>query len=62
MTWSRLLWMLPLSISATFLVVPSSREELDVVLLDAHGLLDDAVVRAGDPLGEEALPLGVAEP
>ena len=45
-----------------FLIVPSSRlQDLDVVLLDAHGLLDDAVVRAGDLLGEEPLPLRVAE-
>ena len=36
-------------------------EDLDVVLLDAHRLLDDALVRAGDLLGEEPLPLGVGE-
>ena len=37
-------------------------EQLDVVLVDAHGLVDDAGVRAGDPLGEEALPFGIGEP
>ncbi len=41
-------------------VVASEQE--DVVLVDAHGLVDDAGVRAGDPLGEEALPLGIGEP
>ena len=53
--------MFRLSISEMFLVVPSSRfEDLDVVLLDPRRLLDDAVVRARDLLGEEPLPLGVA--
>ena len=36
-------------------------EDLDVVLLDADGLLGDAIVRTGDLLGEEPFPLGVAE-
>ena len=62
MTCSRLLWMFVLSISVMFFVVPSSRlQDLDVVFLDAHGLLDDALVGAGDLLGEEPLPLGVGE-
>ena len=34
-------------------------EQLDVILLDAHRLVDDAVVRAGDALGEELFPLGI---
>ena len=36
-------------------------EDLDMVLLDPRRLLDDAVVGAGDLLGEESLPLGVGE-
>lgn len=36
-------------------------EPPDVILLDAHRLVDDPVGVAGDPLGEEALPLGVGE-
>ncbi len=36
-------------------------EQLDVVLLDANRLLDDALALAGDPLLEEALPLLIAE-
>ena len=38
-----------------------AREHLDVVLLDPRRLLDDSLVRAGDLLGEEPLPLVVAE-
>jgi hypothetical protein len=33
-------------------------QDLDVVFLDARGLLDDAVVGAGDALAEEPFPLG----
>jgi hypothetical protein len=36
-------------------------EQLDVVLLDAHRLLDDGVVRTRDALGEEGPPLTVGE-
>ena len=36
-------------------------EELDVVFLDADRLVDDALVRAGDLLAEEPVPLGVGE-
>ena len=36
-------------------------EDLDVVFLDAGGLLDDPVVLARDRLVEEPLPLGVGE-
>ena len=36
-------------------------EDLDVVGLNARGLLHDPVARASDLLGEQALPLGVAE-
>ena len=43
MTCSRLLWMFCLSISEMFLVdAVVALQQLDVVLLDAHGLLDDA--------------------
>ena len=62
MTCSRLLWMFCLVDQRDVLgraVV--ALEDLDVVLLDADGLLDDALVRAGDLLREEALPLGVGE-
>ncbi len=38
-----------------------AREDLDVVLLDPRRLLDDPLVRARDLLGEEPLPLVVAE-
>ena len=34
-------------------------QQLDVILLDAHRLLDDAIVRPGDPLGKELLPLDI---
>ena len=36
-------------------------EDLDVVLLNPRGLLDDPLVLAGDLLREEALPLAVGE-
>jgi hypothetical protein len=36
-------------------------EDLDVILLDTDGLLDDALVGTCDPLGEEPVPLRVAE-
>ena len=36
-------------------------EDLDVVFLDPRCLLGDPVVRGGDLLGEEALPLGIRE-
>ena len=61
MTCSRLLWMFGLVDERDVLrraVV--TLQELDVVLLDADGLLDDAVVGTGDLLVEELLPLRVA--
>ena len=36
-------------------------QQLHVVFLDADSFLDDAVVRARDPLGEELLPLRVGK-
>ena len=32
-----------------------------MILVDAHGLLDDAVIGAGDTLREELLPLRIRE-
>ena len=36
-------------------------QDLDVVLLDARGLLDDALVGARDFLREEPIPLGIGK-
>jgi len=40
-------------------IVPA--EDLDVVLLDTAGLVNDGVIGGGDGLPEESLPLRIAE-